>query len=174
MALPGTDYTAANGLTVSDDSDSTTVAQYVIDMSKAAFRHWSSPIEGSNGIRDVARSEEASTEPYYHVEHDDCFTALDFRVSSIIDVPFNTTGSDDLIWAANGEDYFVGYHGSYRGRFQVDWQTGDAFGAASKISDDSEISSGATPLHPTVWDSISLMVKLSLVSYISTSVLGLI
>jgi hypothetical protein len=38
---------------------------------------------------------------------------------------FNLTGSDELLWAANGQDYFVGYHGNNRGRFAIHWPTGE-------------------------------------------------
>ena len=107
-------------------------------MKESAFRHWSTPIGEPLADVAVARSQEASTKPLYSVEQTECYTAMNFRLLSILDVTFNTTGEDDMVWAANGEDYFVGYHGLSRGRFQVNWMTGSATGAASAIANDRE------------------------------------
>ena len=114
MALPGGNYSAYSGLDLTLDP---TVEEYVIDPTETAFRHWMTPVtatgRGSTGV---------ST---YNVESNDCFTALSFKTSTIHTIDFNLTGSDELIWAANGRDYYVGYHGNARGRFAIHWPTGE-------------------------------------------------
>lgn len=58
------------------------------------------------------------------IDYDSCNTALSFNSSSIGGIPFNVSGEDDLIWAANDIDYFAGYHGGSRGRFYINWAAG--------------------------------------------------
>merc|ERR1711906_8090 len=66
----------------------------------------------------------ATGEGRHEIVEEDCFTALKFRASGIHDRPFNLTGTDRLMWAANGEDMFGGYHGLTRAVFTVDWAEG--------------------------------------------------
>ena len=35
-------------------------------------------------------------------------------------------GTDILIWGANPQDKFAGYHGKHRAKFEVEWSTGKA------------------------------------------------
>jgi hypothetical protein len=87
------------------------VATYQIDLEMTPFRYWM-PSEMDGDLTS------------YEVESTDCYTALSFQASSIHGQPFNLTGSDELLWAANGEDYYVMYHGTNRGRFAIDWASG--------------------------------------------------
>ena len=114
MALPGSNYSAVEGL---DLSMGPTVNEFVIDPDggKSAFRHWMTPVTS------VARSLDT-----YQVNATDCFTAMTFKTNSIHNIEFNLTGSDELLWAANDVDYYAGYHGQARGRFSVDWPMGMA------------------------------------------------
>jgi len=79
-----------------------------------SFRHWQEPLEDWG----------ATGEGQHEIVEEDCFTALKFRASGIHDRPFNLTGTDRLMWAANGEDMFGGYHGLTRAVFTVDWAEG--------------------------------------------------
>jgi hypothetical protein len=59
-------------------------------------------------------------------ETDDCSTAISFESNHINGKGFNLNGTDDMIWAGNSIDYYVGYHGPFsRLRFTVDWRSGD-------------------------------------------------
>jgi hypothetical protein len=118
MAQPGGNYTAASGLDLNLDP---TVEEYVIDPEDSAFRHWMTPVTS------VSRKQQDSATGLssYEVDSSDCFTSLYFDTASIHNMEFNLTGSDELLWAANGQDYFVGYHGNNRGRFAIHWPTGE-------------------------------------------------
>jgi hypothetical protein len=118
LALPGDGYSAATGL---DTSMEHTVNEYVISNDASAFRHWSEPVAG----RDLSR---------YHVSTTDCFTALTFKTDNINDIKFNTSGIDALLWAGNGQNSFVEYHGrgqdggaGDRDAFFIEWKTGKAW-----------------------------------------------
>jgi hypothetical protein len=126
MALPGGNYTAFSGLDLSLDP---TIEEYIIDPENTAFRHWMTPVTATSK-RQLHEAGPAS----YEVDSTDCFTSLFFEMSSIHNTKFNLDGSDDLIWAANGEDYYVAYHGNSRGRFTIDWPTGAVTGAAKELS----------------------------------------
>jgi hypothetical protein len=119
MALPGDDYDAATGLVLGEDRIK--VQEYVIDPEDSAFRHWQTPVSSvdDNPSTSVSRSGNLSS---YTVESTDCFTVLSFDTSHIHNVPFNVTGTDNLIWAVNTKDYFVSYH-TARGRFSIEWPT---------------------------------------------------
>jgi hypothetical protein len=94
------------------------VAAYRIDSVHAAFRFWQSPL-------DNAAHTTTGTLPMYALDHsNDYFTALYFQTSSIHMRKFNLTGIDELLWAANGIDSYVGYHGTNCGRFSINWSTG--------------------------------------------------
>lgn len=110
MALPGGNYTAKYGL---DLSLGPQINEHHIHPSGSSFRHWASPLEG----RDTSS---------YSVETTDCFTAISFETDSISDQYFNVTGTDELIWAANSEDFFAGHHGKTdRAKFTINWVTGE-------------------------------------------------
>lgn len=111
MALPGSEYSAVTGLNLTLDD---TMDEYVIDPVDAAFRHWQTPVSST-------RQHLTS----HSVNHDDCFTEIRFETSHIHDVSFNLTGTDRLIWAANSNDSFVGYH-TARGQMYINWPTGKA------------------------------------------------
>jgi hypothetical protein len=120
MALPGDDYDAATGLVLGEDK--TNVQEYVIHPEDSAFRHWQTPVSSvdDDPSTSVSRSGNLGS---YTVENTDCFTVLSFDTSHIHNVPFNVTGTDNLIWAVNTKDYFVSYH-TARGRFSIEWPTG--------------------------------------------------
>jgi hypothetical protein len=126
MAHPGGNYTPFSGLDLTLDP---TVEEYVIDPVETSFRHWMTPVTAISK-RQMDETGRAS----YEVDSTDCFTSLSFKTSSIHNKNFNLAGKDELLWAANGEDYYVAYHGSSRGRFAIDWATGDVTGSAEKLS----------------------------------------
>jgi hypothetical protein len=115
MALPGGDYSPATGLNLSLGPE---VKEYHIGM-ETAFRHWFQPVKSLGSSA-------------YSVNVTDCFVSLLFKVDSINGVPFNVSGTNSMIWAANPTDYFAGYHGNVtRSRIVLDWSagTGYLFGA---------------------------------------------
>jgi hypothetical protein len=70
------------------------------------------------------------------IESTECFTALTFESNGIHDIGFNSSGTDTLLWAANGVDYFAGYHQHNRAVFTVEWSTGKAsFGKILNVTD---------------------------------------
>ena len=111
MALPGGDkeYSAKDGL---DLNKTKSIEEYIIDHQQSSFRHWKTPVTAEGRFLDA------------NVTHDECFTALSFRMDGIHDTLFNVSSTDDLVWAANGVDFYAGHHGRNRARFNVDWQTG--------------------------------------------------
>lgn len=119
MALPGGNYSAFSGLDLSLEP---TIDEYVIHPTESSFRYWSTPATDDNA---VAVAQRAAGINMYDVETTECFTALTFQLSSINSKAFNLTGSDELLWAANGVDYYVGYHGNHRGRFSIDWPSSE-------------------------------------------------
>ena len=111
LAIPGGNYSAVTGLDLELGSS---VGSYVIDSDDTAFRHW----VDTNGPDTDTNAAVVST---------DCFTAISFESDNINGKEFNIEGSDEMIWAGNGGDHFVGYHGSgNRARFTVEWSTGAA------------------------------------------------
>lgn len=81
-----------------------------------AFRHWMTPVAAIKNDEDGP----------YGIESTECFTAMSFEKSSIGKYTFNLEGTDELIWAANGENAWVTYHGpDSRGRFAINWPTGE-------------------------------------------------
>jgi len=112
LAMPGGNYSAATGLDLDVDGSSAT---YMIHPSMSAFRHWMTPIE----------TDETKTTMSAH-EETDCFSALTFESDHINGKMFNLEGSDEMIWAGNSYDHFMGYHKrGNRARFTLDWTTGD-------------------------------------------------
>lgn len=134
LALSGGDYDAATGLDLSMDA---TVAEYVIDPTFTAFRHWMTPVS-DEGLTVVAQQFEGTTTSSVGVESNECFSAMTFEKSGINGRPFNLAGSDTMIWAANGVDYFVGYHGSARGVLEVHWAEGEVHLGQHTHGDDDE------------------------------------
>ena len=112
MAFPGGNYSAVTGLDLEMDP---MIDEYIIDVNESSFRYWQSPY--ATAIRALSGG---SAE----VEVTECYSSLLFNATSISGQPLNVTGTDDLIWAANGVDYFAGYHGRNRARFVVDWVGG--------------------------------------------------
>ncbi|KAL7456402.1 hypothetical protein ACHAWC_008287 [Mediolabrus comicus] len=110
LMKPGGDYSPVTGL---DLSQAPSIGSYVIDDKDSAFRHW---VDTEMVVDDATH------------EHTDCFTALTFESDNIGGQEFNLDGegTDELIWAGNSKDYFVGYHGPFtRARFTINWLTGD-------------------------------------------------
>lgn len=122
LAMPGGNYSAVTGLDLSLGGSADT---YQVHQVSSAFRTWDTPIESD---------ELKATETDY--EHTDCFTALTFESDQINGQQFNVDGSDEMIWAGNSEDHFMGYHGhNTRSRFTVDWTTGEmSLGGQKKVA----------------------------------------
>jgi hypothetical protein len=134
LATPyGTDdYSPVTGLDTS--SEDAMIATYVIDSEDTAFRHWQNPIDSEEALATVAS-----------FETNDCATLISFESSHINGKEFNINGTDEMIWAGNSNDYFVGYHGPFsRMRFTVDWKSGDVVPFAISQEDGSHIESTAT------------------------------
>ena len=119
MAYPDSEYTAKEGL-ATPKADGI-VKEHLIDPNGSSFRHWKDAIEGSN--------------PNAATNFDGCFTELTYEMDNINGVKFNTTGSDVMMWAGNGNDHFMGYHGRNRARFTVEWSTGVAYFDTEKPED---------------------------------------
>lgn len=112
MALPGGNYTGFAGLDLGLPSN---INEYKIDPVLSPFRFWMTPLNAP-----VSLNKSTSA-----IEANDCFTAMSFNQSSIGNITFNVSGTDDLIWGANGENAFVQYHGNEtRARFYIEWKTG--------------------------------------------------
>ncbi len=122
MAVPGGDYSAADGFDLSLEP---TIKEYKIDEYGSAHRHWQTPIADSTSSVSTTL-----------VNNDECFTSFEFVADGINSIPFNTSGSDVLLWAGNTEDYYAGYHGLNRARFEVNWATGDAKFVVDETDDD--------------------------------------
>ena len=120
MALPGDQYSPVTGL---DLDGPASVHEYVIDPVGSAFRHWQTPVNLVNPSPPTTATTRSTSPKSYQVESTDCFTALSFETSSINDIPFNLTGTDNLMWAANTKDFYAGYH-TARGRMTLEWSTG--------------------------------------------------
>jgi hypothetical protein len=119
MAKPSSVYSASLGFDLSSLEDAEPVVEeHVIDPEWFAFRHWATPVTA------VSRSESS----VYGVEEGDCFTFMTFQTTGIFNRTFNLSGegggTDRMIWSANGEDSFAGYHGSSRGVLFVNWSAG--------------------------------------------------
>ncbi|KAG7373575.1 hypothetical protein IV203_034306 [Nitzschia inconspicua] len=136
MATPSSVYNASHGF----DLDYEPVVQeyYISGVNGFAFRHWSTPLEA------VSRSEVVSDLTTYAVEESDCFTSVTFRTRGIHDRAFNINGTDRMIWSANGEDMFAGYHGTSRGVILVDWSAGTVAPAVNDQDGDDHNSGGGS------------------------------
>jgi hypothetical protein len=111
MATPGNAhaYSAVTGLPAGP-----MVAEYVIAEGSAgsAFRLWSTPYPNAS-ITNAA------------YEAHECYTSLSFSTSAIAGEDLNHAGANTLIWGANADDTFVGYHGrESRGHLSIAWADG--------------------------------------------------
>ena len=113
LALPGGNYNARTGL---DMTQPWSLEEYQINFSQTAFRFWNTSLSANLLTSSLGNS----------IESNDCFTAISFRAEGIAGKKFNISGSDSLMWAADATDTFVVYHGSNRGRFAVEWKSGNA------------------------------------------------
>ncbi|KAL9180129.1 hypothetical protein ACHAXT_008099 [Thalassiosira profunda] len=111
LAKPGGDYSPVTGLNTTLPGS---VATYQIHPTESSFRHWMDPIETDEAMSTVA-----------DFESNECFTAFTFESDHINGQKFNLGGEDEMIWAANSVDHFMGYHGSNRARFTMDWGKGE-------------------------------------------------
>lgn len=124
MALPGGNYSAFSGLDLALEN---TIEEYVIDLELSAFRHWNTPVTAME--TEIIATQRQSPSTPFDVEETPCHTALTFQKTGIYNKKFNLDGWDDLVWAANDQDSYAGYHGrETRGRFQVNWATGESKG----------------------------------------------
>jgi hypothetical protein len=166
MATPGTDYSPVTGFNL---TTTTSVRPYRISENKdeASFRFWDLPLEFYPGDQVGEPMLSATT----------CFTSMSFIAKTIYGQPFNVSGSDELIWAANGVDAFAGYHPS-RGRFLLDWTTGEAKLHVKPIDDvvtATPTSSSVSPTTLTIsssvtkscWFAIIISMSLNIVAAIS-------
>ena len=115
MGLPGGNYSAVTGLDLTMDA---TAEEYFIhpDGGKAAFRHWNEPL---------SLADDGSSTKTHSLEVTECYVSLMFETDGILESKFNVSGTDELMWAVNDRDSFVGYH-SARGIFKVHWESGQA------------------------------------------------
>lgn len=87
----------------------------------------------------IATGRQSSRAPtQYDYDANDCFTSLFFQGTGIHNRTFNVSGTDDLVWGANGEDIFASYHGNARGRFVVNWMTGEIEDLTTPAHEDPE------------------------------------
>jgi hypothetical protein len=115
MARPGGNYTGMSGL---DLSMGPTYAHYEIDSEQTPFRIWmSSESDYALGNDDIS--------PTLGVAFSDCNVAMQVLTTNIKGQAFNFSGTDEMLWAANGEDSYMMYHGTNRGRFSINWQSGE-------------------------------------------------
>ena len=107
-------YSAKDGL---DLSQGPSVDVYHIHPDASAFRHWDTPVTDTQPVTETA------------ADGSECFSSLQFETEGISGIPFNFEGSDTMIWAMNGVDAYMGYHGgASRGFVDITWATG-----ASKV-----------------------------------------
>lgn len=135
LAIPGGDYSPVTGLDLSVPGS---IATYVIDDVDSAFRHWMDPVDSDEDSSTVAAFETT-----------DCFTAIAFESDHINGKAFNIDGTDEMIWAGNSADHFVGYHGPFsRQRFTIDWKAANVvFSGATEgtwVEDDSAATANET------------------------------
>lgn len=111
LAMPGGDYSASSGM---DMNVGASINTYMIDPDDTSFRHWADPVESEENDRILRDFEDTG-----------CHTAITFETDHINGQVFNLSGTDELIWAGNHMDHFMGYHGrKTRARFTLDWTHG--------------------------------------------------
>ena len=118
MAIPGGNYSAVTGF---DLSINASVQEYEIsdNSQQSSFRFWDTSSD------EIVAARHGGHEMVSSIEETDCFTSFSFSTEAINGVSFNVNGVDELIWGANANDTFAGYHSS-RGRFSIDWSTSEA------------------------------------------------
>jgi hypothetical protein len=122
MAIPGGNYDAAIGF---DLTIAPTINEYVIDPEQSSFRFWDTPVSTADTNVSTSARNGNTLDDAYGIDYDDCFTAITFESTGFHGKPFNVSGTDHFIWAANDEDYFAGYH-TQRGHIYVNWLAGEA------------------------------------------------
>jgi hypothetical protein len=125
-------YNASTGF----DFDFDPVVDEHVLGTETAFRHWQSPATSLS--RSATSGTIVSNPSSYAVEEGPCFTSVSFRTAGIYNRTFNVSGMDRMIWAANGEDMFAGYHGISRGIVLVNWSEGVATLEMSKEEEHDE------------------------------------
>ena len=99
-------------------------------MDSTSFRHWQTPYKATE-LRSL-QEEASSQQPAFDIEFDDCYTAMTFEgVTSIAGSELNLDGGNKMIWGANNQDTFVGYHGENRKVFDVEWDGSSVTAASS-------------------------------------------
>jgi len=132
LAKPGGNYSAVTGLDLSLGTD---IGYYHVHDVESAFRHWQND---SSGVVSIAKVRSTSDEDAkLELIEEDCFTALVFEVSSFYGQALDFTGINKFVWAANEMDYYVGYHGAYRGKIDIDF-TGAGSSIAAEEDDNNE------------------------------------
>jgi hypothetical protein len=116
MATRGGNYFASEGLKLSLGPQ---VDEFIISTDFFAFRHWQVPhsveVDVKGGTTTTSR--EAGRElrkGSFDVQMSEnlCYTALTFELPDIGGQPFNLTGTDTFLWAANDIDTYMQYHPS--------------------------------------------------------------
>jgi hypothetical protein len=113
-------YNATHGF----DFDFDPVVEEHVIGTETAYRHWQSPVTTSLSRQSETLVTVVSDPSSYVVEDVFCFTSISFRTAGIFNRTFNISGTDRMIWSANGEDMFAGYHGTSRGIVLVEWSEG--------------------------------------------------
>lgn len=121
MGLPGGNYSIQNGL---DLSLGPMTHEYTIG-NEASYFLWGAPSSSVPPRSMAVLSSQAEESP------DGCFTSLTFEAVGFVSSKFNLNGTNTMIWAANGEDSFVQWHGQQRGVFVIDWASGDVTSSAA-------------------------------------------
>lgn len=117
MAIPGGNYSAITGFDLSIDPS---IQEFQIspDPEESSFRFW--------GVDNDVTAQSRHGGMFPELDITDCFSSFTFEAESINGVPFKLSGVDQLLWAANDIDSFAGYHGLNRGRFSIEWASGQA------------------------------------------------
>jgi hypothetical protein len=116
------------------------INEYEVHPELTPFRYWMTPL----ATTPVVTTESVDGDASESIESTECFTAMSFQTSTIGKYTFNLEGTDELIWAANGENAFVQYHGPVsRGRFAIDWPAGQVTVAGTDRSDDEDAPSSS-------------------------------
>lgn len=80
-------------------------------------------------------------------------------------ISLSTLGTDELIWAGNGNDHFMGYHGKNRDRFTLNWMSGESYFGKLKVveeEDDKMKNNNAAIIGGAVGGSVAVLVLISL------------
>ncbi|GKY90491.1 hypothetical protein MPSEU_000022900 [Mayamaea pseudoterrestris] len=160
LARPGDNYTGYSGL---DLSGGPNVHEFQIDSEQTPFRVW---MTSESEIAAPSGSEFSSS----IVNSSDCFTSMKIVTSSIKGQAFNSSGTDEMLWAANGQDYYMMYHGANRGRFSLHWPTGEV----ELLSKPPFSEESASTVPPSGEESGSQQSQLSVSGLVAAMLLGLV